>query len=163
MTQTTLETQLRNPREKGLHIWQARQNSALGGGGCSRFLGVMLLFFCLPSHSAWPMSAFHRAVTAPNILQRWCPQLPSQMQCSQTACPTHSTWLSSKPRLPVPKTFTLPCWTVPTKSRARLPHPRVALEAAFEVLGEGWTERMNYIWPKAKQWLPFLICPAGAM
>lgn len=74
------------------------------------------------------------------------------MQCSQTACPTRSTWLSSKPRLPVPKTFTLPCWTVPTKSLARLLHPQLALGAASEVWVLGGAE--NEVWPKAKQVVP---------
>lgn len=104
------------------------------------------------SACAWPTSAFHRAVTAPSTLQHWYPQPQSQMQCSQTACPTRSTWLSSKPRLPVPKTFTLPCWTVPTRSLARLPHPRLALEAASEGLVEGGAE--NEVWPEGKQMVP---------
>lgn len=116
-----------------------------------------MLHPCLPVHSAWHMSAFHRAVTAPSTLQPWCPQPPSQMPCSLTACPTRSTWPSSKPRLPVPKTFTRPCWTVPTRSQARRLHHLLALGALSEVawqgvglaLGDGGQIK-NEDWPKPK-------------
>uniref|UniRef100_A0A9L0K4S4 Mediator of RNA polymerase II transcription subunit 29 n=1 Tax=Equus asinus TaxID=9793 RepID=A0A9L0K4S4_EQUAS len=47
---------------------------------------------------------------------------PSRTRCNLTACPTRSTWRSSKPRLPVPRTFTRLCWTAPTRSRARRRH-----------------------------------------
>ncbi|XP_075393764.1 mediator of RNA polymerase II transcription subunit 29 isoform X2 [Tenrec ecaudatus] len=61
---------------------------------------------------------------------------PSQTPCSPTACPTLSTWPSSKRRSPVPRTFTPPCWTVPTKSRARRRRHLLALGAPSE-LGRG--------------------------
>nr|XP_045234370.1 mediator of RNA polymerase II transcription subunit 29 isoform X1 [Macaca fascicularis] len=86
---------------------------------------------------AWRMSACHRAVTVPSTLPRWCPQPPSPTRCSLTASPTHSTWRSSKPRFPVPRTFTPPCWTVPTRSRARHPPHLLALGAPCEVGGQG--------------------------
>ncbi|XP_076988021.1 mediator of RNA polymerase II transcription subunit 29 isoform X2 [Tamandua tetradactyla] len=54
---------------------------------------------------------------------------PSPMRYSLIACLTHSTWQSSKPRLPVPRTFTPPYWTVPTRSRARYQLHLQALEA----------------------------------
>ena len=96
---------------------------------------------CLPVHSAWHMSVCHRAATVPSTLRHWCPQPPSLMPSSLTACPTRSTWRSSKPRLPVPRTFTLPCWTVPTRSQARRLHHLRALEAPCEParlgVGEG--------------------------
>ncbi|XP_016791407.2 mediator of RNA polymerase II transcription subunit 29 isoform X2 [Pan paniscus] len=63
---------------------------------------------------------------------------PSPTQCSLTASPTHSTWRSSKPRFPVPRTFTPPCWTVPTRSRARHPHHLLALGAPCEVGDREW-------------------------
>ncbi|XP_072634364.1 mediator of RNA polymerase II transcription subunit 29 isoform X2 [Canis lupus baileyi] len=56
---------------------------------------------------------------------------------SLTACPTRSTWQSSKPRLPVPRTFTPLCWTVPTRSRARRRHHLQALGAPCELAGLG--------------------------
>ncbi|XP_023364009.1 mediator of RNA polymerase II transcription subunit 29 isoform X2 [Otolemur garnettii] len=65
-----------------------------------------------------------------------CPRPPSQTQCNLTACPTRSTWQSSKPRLPVPRTFTPPCWTVLTRSRARHLHHLLALGAPSEVVGQ---------------------------
>ncbi|XP_075843437.1 mediator of RNA polymerase II transcription subunit 29 isoform X2 [Microtus pennsylvanicus] len=80
---------------------------------------------------------------------------PSQMQCNRTACPILSTWLSSKPRLPVPKTFTLPCWTVPTRSQARRLQPQLALGAVSEVLGAG-AGRMKCSL-RQNRWLLFLI------
>ncbi|XP_070627113.1 mediator of RNA polymerase II transcription subunit 29 isoform X2 [Bos indicus] len=86
---------------------------------------------------AWHMSVCHRAVTVPSTLQHWCPQPPNLMPSSLTACPTHSTWQSSKPRLPVPRTFTLPCWTAPTRSQARRLHHLQALEAPCELAGLG--------------------------
>lgn len=100
--------------------------------------------FCqLGPAGALPTNNFHKTVIMPSTLQHWYPQPQSQMQCSQTACPTRSTWLSSKPRFPVPKTFTLPCWTVPTRSLARLLHHQLALGAASEVL-VGKKQRMKY-------------------
>lgn len=102
------------------------------------------------------MSVFPRAVTAPSTLQHWYPQPQSQMPCSQTACPTRSTWLSSKPRFPVPKTFTLPCWTVPTRSLARLLHLQLALGAASEVLVVGERQRMKYSLRQSR-WFLLLI------
>lgn len=92
---------------------------------------------CLPVHSAWHMSACHRVVTVPSTLQRWCLQPPSRTRCSLTACPTRSTWQSSKHRLPVPRTFTPLCWTVPTRSQARLLHHLLALEVPCELAGLG--------------------------
>lgn len=92
---------------------------------------------CPPVHSAWHMSACPRVVTAPSILRRWCPRPPNRTRCSLTACPTRSTWQSSKPRLPVPRTFTLLCWTVPTRSRARRLHRLQALGAPCELAGLG--------------------------
>ncbi|KAL2763232.1 mediator of RNA polymerase II transcription subunit 29 isoform 2, partial [Daubentonia madagascariensis] len=61
---------------------------------------------------------------------------PSQTRYNLTACPTRSTWRSSKPRLPVPRTFTLPCWTVLTRSRARRLHRPLAPGAPSEVVGQ---------------------------
>lgn len=92
---------------------------------------------CLPVHSAWHMSACLRVATVPSIRQLWCPRPPNQMQYSLTACPTRSTWQSSKPRLPVPRTFTPLCWTVPTRSRARRRHHLQALGAPCELAGLG--------------------------
>ncbi|XP_073741492.1 mediator of RNA polymerase II transcription subunit 29 isoform X2 [Callorhinus ursinus] len=62
---------------------------------------------------------------------------PNRTPCSRTACPTHSTWRSSKPRLPVPRTFTLLSWTAPTRSRARRLHHLQALGAPCELAGLG--------------------------
>ncbi|XP_068385148.1 mediator of RNA polymerase II transcription subunit 29 isoform X3 [Eschrichtius robustus] len=62
---------------------------------------------------------------------------PSLMPSSLTACPTRNTWRSSKPRLPVPRTFTLPCWTAPTRSQARRLHRLRALGAPCELAGLG--------------------------
>ncbi|XP_064149710.1 mediator of RNA polymerase II transcription subunit 29 isoform X1 [Loxodonta africana] len=87
---------------------------------------------------AWHMSACPRAATVPSTLRRWCPQPPSQTQYSRTACPTLSTWPSSKPRLPVPRTFTLPCWTAPTRSRARRQHHPQAPGAPSELEVGEW-------------------------
>lgn len=92
---------------------------------------------CLPVHSAWHMSACPRVATAPSTLQLWCPRPPNQTQCSLTASPTRSTWQSSKPRLPVPRTFTPLCWTAPTRSRARRLHHLQALGAPCELAGLG--------------------------
>lgn len=127
----------------------------MSDGGGFRSLETMLLFSFLPSHSAWPTNASHRAVTAPSTLRHWYPQPPNQMQCNRTACPILSTWLSSKPRLPVPKTFTLPCWTVPTRSQARRLQPQLALGAVSEVLGAG-AGRMKCSL-RQNRWLLFLI------
>lgn len=83
------------------------------------------------------MSACHRVVTVPSTLQHWCLQPPSRTRCSLTACPTRSTWQSSKRRLPVPRIFTPLCWTVPTRSQARLLHHLPALEVPCELAGLG--------------------------
>lgn len=92
---------------------------------------------CLPAHSAWPMSACHRVATVPSTLRHWCPQPPSPTPSSLTACPIRNTWRSSKPRLPVPRTFTLPCWTAPTRSQARRLHRLRARGAPCELAGLG--------------------------
>lgn len=97
------------------------------------------------------MSACHRVATVPSTLRRWCLQPPSPMPCSLTACPTHSTWRSSKPRLPVPRTFTLLSWTAPTRSQARRLRHQQALGAPCELarlgmgqaVGEGDREGMK--------------------
>uniref|UniRef100_A0A2K6CVI7 Mediator of RNA polymerase II transcription subunit 29 n=1 Tax=Macaca nemestrina TaxID=9545 RepID=A0A2K6CVI7_MACNE len=65
---------------------------------------------------------------------------PSPTRCSLTASPTHSTWRSSKPRFPVPRTFTPPCWTVPTRSRARHPPHLLALGWGGREWGRQWLE-----------------------
>ncbi|XP_073651963.1 mediator of RNA polymerase II transcription subunit 29 isoform X2 [Tursiops truncatus] len=62
---------------------------------------------------------------------------PSLTPSSLTACPIRSTWRSSKPRLPVPRTFTLPCWTAPTRSQARRLHRLRARGAPCELAGLG--------------------------
>nr|BAE88632.1 unnamed protein product [Macaca fascicularis] len=85
--------------------------------------------------SAWRSST--HSVTSWSSACAWCPQPPSPTRCSLTASPTHSTWRSSKPRFPVPRTFTPPCWTVPTRSRARHPPHLLALGAPCEVGGQG--------------------------
>lgn len=92
---------------------------------------------CLPVHSAWPTSACPRVATVPSTLPLWCPRPPNRMQCSLTACPTRSTWQSSKPRLPVPRTFTPLCWTAPTRLQARRLHHLLAPGAPCELAGLG--------------------------
>uniref|UniRef100_A0A8B9N924 Mediator of RNA polymerase II transcription subunit 29 n=1 Tax=Accipiter nisus TaxID=211598 RepID=A0A8B9N924_9AVES len=72
--------------------------------------------------SAWPTSASRRASTAPSTPPPWCRQPPKVRGGRARPSPTPSTCPSSRPKSPVPRTSTTPCWRGPTRSLASFPH-----------------------------------------
>ncbi|XP_066204338.1 mediator of RNA polymerase II transcription subunit 29 isoform X2 [Saccopteryx leptura] len=83
---------------------------------------------------------------------------PSQTQYSLTAYPTLSTWRSSKPRSPVPRTFTPLYWTVPTRSRGRLLHHLQALGVPCKLVGLGVGQAVGEGWERMKSGLKASLC-----
>uniref|UniRef100_A0A8V0Y004 Mediator of RNA polymerase II transcription subunit 29 n=1 Tax=Gallus gallus TaxID=9031 RepID=A0A8V0Y004_CHICK len=94
-----------------------------------------------PFRSAWRTSASRRASTVQSTHLRWCQRPPRARGLPVRASPTPSTCPSSRHRSQAPRTSTMPCWRVPTRSPASCP-PRGGPDEAVGV-GSGQSPSLS--------------------